>query len=99
MRSRNLNKDELIDSLITSKIYDQVRKNKLDYQQLKMIRKDVDYNEAYKSIFKTNKDQFQKESNAFINKIDDVLENRIEKIDLKSYNFDQDPDCLYTFNN
>lgn len=42
--------------------------------------------------------QFKTKNEEFIAGINDVLENNIEAIDLKSYNrFHLDPDCMYTF--
>ena len=96
-QSQNLNKDEVVDAFVSNQMGTLLRQRKLTSHQLRLLRSD----EQYQQIFReTNKQSptFEEDNKRFLDNVNDVLENSIDKIDLKSYDFNKDPDCMYKFN-
>ena len=54
-----------------------------------MLNKDLLYNEALKD----------KDGNTILEAVNEMLQDRVAQIDLKSYDFYKDPDCSYSFSN
>jgi hypothetical protein len=54
-----------------------------------MLNKDLLYNEALKD----------KDGATILEAVNEMLQDRVAQIDLKSYDFYKDPDCSYSFSN
>ena len=86
--SDKLSKEEIFDFTDGNTLLKQVKRKKLSKKQYQMVNKDLLYNEALND-----------DGTTILEAINEMLQDRIADVDLKSYDFYKDPDCSYSFGN
>jgi hypothetical protein len=98
-KSENLVKDDIWNLKEGNHPRDQAKQKKLSKLQYKMILKDTQYKKMreYTNKGPSSIKIIKEDDNDLLIAIKEMVDNRIVEFDLKSYDFNSDPDCSYSF--